>query len=111
MNDGADSGSTPSANYSAGISQVETLCAANGIELIYATIPSVPNQSNEAKNSYVRGTGKRYVDFAKAVGATANGTWYTGMLDEDNVHPTEAGAIALYHRAIADCPELTYPNP
>ena len=45
------------------------------------------------------------------VGAAANGTWYTGMLDEDNVHPTEAGAIALYHRAIADCPELTYPNP
>ena len=111
MNDGADSGSTPSANYSAGISQVETICAENGIELIYATIPSVPNQSNEAKNSYVRETGKRYVDFAKAVGAAANGTWYTGMLDEDNVHPTEAGAIALYHRAIADCPELTYPNP
>lgn len=111
MNDGADSGSTPSANYSAGISQVETLCAENGIELIYATIPSVPNQSNEAKNAYVRGTGKRYIDFAKAVGAAANGTWYTGMLDEDNVHPTEDGAIALYHRAIADCPELTFPNP
>ena len=111
MNDGADSGSTPSANYSAGISQVETLCAANGIELIYATIPSVPNQSNESKNSYVRGTGKRYIDFAAAVGAAANGTWYTGMLDEDTVHPTEAGAIALYHRAIADCPELTFTSP
>ena len=111
MNDGADSGDTPSANYSAGISQVETLCAANGIELIYATIPSVPNQSNEAKNSYVRSTGKRYIDFAKAVGASSSGVWYTGMLDEDNVHPTEAGAIALYHRAIADCPELTFQNP
>ena len=111
MNDGADSGDTPSANYSAGIAQVEALCAANGIELIYATIPSVPNQSNEAKNAYVRGTGKRFIDFAKAVGAAANGTWYTGMLDEDNVHPSEPGAIALYHRAIADCPELMYPNP
>ena len=111
MNDGADSGDTPSANYSSGISQVETLCAANGIELIYATIPSVPNQSNEAKNSYVRGTGKRYIDFAKAVGASSSGVWYTGMLDEDNVHPTESGAIALYHRAIADCPELTFSNP
>lgn len=111
MNDGADSGDTPSANYSAGISQVETLCAANGIELIYATIPSVPNQSNEAKNGYVRSTGKRYIDFAKAVGASSSGVWYTGMLDEDNVHPTEAGAIALYHRAIADCPELTFANP
>lgn len=111
MNDGADSGSTVSTNYATGIAQVEALCAANGIELIYATIPSVPNQSNEAKNGYVRSTGKRYIDFAKAVGAAANGTWYTGMLDEDNVHPTEAGAIALYHRAIADCPELTFANP
>ena len=111
MNDGADSGSTVSTNYASGISQVESLCAANGIELIYATIPSVPNHSNEAKNAYVRGTGKRYIDFAKAVGAAANGTWYTGMLDQDNVHPTEAGAIALYHRAIADCPELTFQNP
>lgn len=110
MNDGADSGSTVSTNYATGIAQVEALCAANGIELIYATIPSVPNQSNEAKNSYVRSTGKRYIDFAKAVGASSSGVWYTGMLDEDNVHPTEAGAIALYHRAIADCPELTFQN-
>ena len=96
---------------SAGIAQVEALCAANGIELIYGTIPSVPGQSNEKKNEYVRGTGKRYIDFAKAVGASSSGVWYTGMLDEDNVHPTEAGAIALYHRAIADCPELTFQNP
>ena len=108
MNDGADNGNTPSAKYSSGISQVESLCASNGIELIYATIPSVPNQNNEGKNTYVRGTGKRYIDFAKAVGASSSGVWYAGMLDTDNVHPTEAGAIALYHRAIADCPELTY---
>ena len=59
----------------------------------------------------------RIIDFerigkiAKAVGASSSGVWYAGMLDEDNVHPTEAGAIALYHRAIADCPELTFPNP
>lgn len=111
MNDGADSGSTPSASYAAGISQVETLCAEYGIELIRATIPSVPNQSNEGKNAYVRASGDRYIDFAKAVGASASGVWYTGMLSNDNVHPSEAGAIALYHRALADCPELTYTDP
>ena len=108
MNDGGDTGNTPSAKYSSGIAQVESICTANGIELIYATIPSIPNQSNEGKNTYVRKTGKRYIDFAKAVGASSSGVWYTGMLDVDNVHPTETGAIALYHRAIADCPELTY---
>lgn len=111
MNDGADSANAPSANYSTGIAQVETICAANGIELIYATIPSVPNQNNEKKNEYVRGTGKRFIDFAAAVGASASGVWYTGMLSNDNVHPTEAGAIALYHRAIADCPEMMFGNP
>lgn len=110
MNDGAD-GSSPSENWSSGIAQVEALCAANGIELIYATIPSVPSQSNEKKNAYVRETGGRYIDFAAAVGASASGVWYTGMLDQDGVHPTEAGAIALYNRALADCPELTYTNP
>ena len=83
MNDGADGSSAPSANYAAGIAQVEALCAANSIELIYGTIPSVPGQSNEQKNAYVRSTGKRYIDFAAAVGASANGVWYAGMLDDD----------------------------
>ena len=111
MNDGADSGTTPSANYKNGITQVETLCETYGIELIRATIPTVPGQNNEGKNAYVRASGGRYIDFAAAVGASASGVWYTGMLSNDNVHPSEAGAIALYHRAIADCPELTFTNP
>lgn len=111
MNDGADSGTTPSAKYSSAISQVEYLCNIHNIELVYATIPSVPSQNNEGKNAYVRGKGTRYIDFAKAVGATSAGVWYTGMLSNDNVHPTELGAVALYYQAIADCPEMTYSNP
>lgn len=111
MNDGADSGTTPSANYAAGIGQVEALCAEYGVELIRATIPTVPGQNNEGKNAYVRASGDRYIDFAAAVGASSSGVWYTDMLSTDNVHPSETGAIALYHRAIADCPELTFSNP
>lgn len=111
MNDGADSGTTPSANYAAGIGQVEALCAEYGVELIRATIPTVPGQNNEGKNAYVRASGDRYIDFAAAVGASSSGVWYTDMLSTDNVHPSETGAIALYHRAIADCPELTFKNP
>lgn len=111
MNDGADSGSTPSANWTAGVTQAAALCKTYGVELIQATIPSVPNQSNEAKNAAVRSSGRRYIDFAQAVGASASGVWFDGMLSQDNVHPTELGAVALFHRAIADCPELTFPNP
>lgn len=111
MNDGADSSSAPSTNYSEGITQLEELCNQYGIDLILSTIPSVPGQSNEKKCEYVRNSGYRYIDFAEAVGAQADGTWYTDLLSTDNVHPTEAGAKALYHRAIADCPELMFPNP
>lgn len=111
MNDRADSGDTPSALWTNGIIQVEELCEKYGIELVMATIPSVPNQSNEAKNTYVRNSNRRYIDFADAVGAQSDGTWFTGMLSTDNVHPAEPGAKALYHRAILDCPELTFPNP
>jgi hypothetical protein len=111
MNDGKDNGDTPSELWTNVIIQVEELCEKYGIELVMATIPSVPNQSNEAKNTYVRNSGYRYIDFADAVGAQADGTWFTGMLSTDNVHPAEPGAKALYHRAILDCPELTFPNP
>lgn len=111
MNDGADSSDAPSTNYSEGITQLEELCNQYGIELVLTTIPSVPNHSNEKKNEYVRNSGYKYIDFAKAVGAQADGTWYTDMLSTDDVHPTEVGAKALYHRAIADCPELMFPNP
>ena len=83
----------------------------NDITLILSTIPTVPNINHEGKNKTVRNSGYRYVDFAKAVGAQSNGTWYTGMLSSDNVHPDVAGAKALYYQAIADVPEITYDNP
>ena len=112
MNDGSDTNSsTPSSAWTNGISQLISICTANNIDLILATIPTVPNINHEGKNNYVRSSGYRYIDFAKAVGADGTGTWYTGMLSSDNVHPTSTGAKALYHRAIADCPEITFTNP
>lgn len=112
MNDGTDSNpQTPSTTWLNGITQIIALCAANSITLILATIPSVPNINHEGKNNYVRTSGYRYIDFAKAVGASSNGTWYSGMLSSDNVHPTATGALALYYRAIADAPEITFTNP
>ena len=109
MNDGSDpDGSTTSRDWKPGIDAVLSLCKEYGITPIFATIPSVPTISHEAKNAWVRNSGYRYVDFAAAVGANASGVWYDGMLSSDGVHPTEIGAVTLFHRAIADCPELTY---
>lgn len=109
MNDGADTdSSTPNATWLAGIQDVITICKQNGIEPVLATIPTVPSILHEAKNDWVRNSGYRYVDFAKAVGADASGVWYADMLSQDNVHPTTLGAKALYHRVLCDLPDVTF---
>lgn len=110
MNDGADSGSAPDESWKECLDAMIALCTANGITPILATIPTVPSISNEKKNAYVKASNYQYVDFAAAVGAQSDGTWYTGMLYTDNVHPTEAGAKALYAQALTDCPQLCVKN-
>lgn len=83
-------------------------CTDNRIEPILATIPNTPERRHTFKNNYIRGSGYRYIDFAKAVNAeTYPSNWYTGMLHSDNTHPSEQGAIALAIRALTDFPELT----
>lgn len=112
MNDLGDTDeNTPSTLWINGINNLLSVCEVNDIIPILATIPTVPNISHIGKCKWVRDSGYRYIDFAKAVGAQSDGTWYTGMLSTDNVHPLALGAKALYYQAIADCPELTFENP
>ena len=105
MNDGTDS-TTPSSYWKNAVDKLKSICDEVGIKLVLATIPTVPNISHEKKNEWVRNSGLQYIDFASAVGAQSDGTWYSGMLSSDNVHPTDAGAVALYYQAITDCPQL-----
>ena len=105
MND-ADNGSI-NADWKACVDEVIEYCNSHDIVPILATIPNTPNIDHTYKNAYVKASGCRYIDFAKAVNAENVGaTWYSGMLGSDNVHPTEEGAKALWLRAILDCPEL-----
>lgn len=106
MNDGSDSASAPSTSWVNARNNFISLCESNGIEPIFATVPTVPSVDNEQKNAWVKSSGYRYIDFAKAVGADGTGAWYSGMLSTDNVHPTEKGAIALFTQAISDFPEF-----
>ena len=106
MNDGSDSGTTPNATWLTKVQAVIELCEENKIIPIFATIPTVPSVNNEGKNKWVRESGYQYIDFARAVGASDQGVWFSGMLSEDNVHPTTAGAITLYHAALAGCPQF-----
>jgi hypothetical protein len=88
------------------IDNVKALCETLGIVPVFATIPTVPSQQKTGLSNYVRNLGCRYIDFANAVGAQSNGTWKTGMLSEDEVHPSTLGAEALASRAFADFPEI-----
>lgn len=105
MNDQSVSSTNP--GWEETLVKVKNLCHCYGIELVLATIPNVPTRDNSSKNEAVKASGYRYIDFASAVGGVSAGSsWYEGMLSSDGVHPTAKGAIALYHQAIADCPEL-----
>ena len=117
MNDGTDSSSSPSANWISGRDAFLSYCEDAGIIPVFGTIPTVPGNNppttflnHEQKNAWIRSSGYRYIDFAKAVGATAEGTWYSGMLSGDGTHPTETGAKALFARALLDLPEIMVDN-
>lgn len=105
MND-ADSSSAINATYKTVLDAVIAKCEQKGITPILATIPNTPTANHTYKNAYVKSLGYRYVDFAAAVGASeAGATWWSGMLSNDNTHPTALGAKALYARFAADVPE------
>lgn len=106
MNDGSDENSDPSTKWATAQASLRALCEEKGITLILATIPTVPTINHEYKNANVRASGYRYIDFARAVGASSSGVWYDSMLSQDGVHPSDAGAKALFGRAVLDVPEL-----
>lgn len=106
MND-PDKNGEPNASWLACVEELKTICKDNAIELIFSTIPLVTAVDNTHKNAYVRESGYRYIDFATAVGAAEDTTWYDNMLADDGVHPDIEGAVALYQQVLTDVPEIT----
>lgn len=107
MND-PDGSSAVNTAWKSSVEEVMSICEEKGIELILATTPNVPSSAtkNTLKNAYVSESGYRYIDFAKAVSANGDSTWYDNMLMDDGVHPKKEGAKALYAAAVATVPEL-----
>lgn len=125
MNDLDVNEATPSKNWLNSVNEFLSICKENNIIPILATIPSVVGGYSEdsgigdkrihkAKNDWVRSSGYRYVDFAKAVGANdVTGYWFNNGESDDmlesgsmRVHPTKYGGVALYHQLITDFPEI-----
>ena len=98
MNDGSDA-STISPNWLTAIKEVEAICTTKNITLILATIPNVATVNNTFKNNYIRESGYRYIDFAKAVEGAA---WVSA----DGIHPNETGATILANQVFIDFPEI-----
>lgn len=87
--------------------EVKQYCEENGVVMIGVTIPNTPTMTNTDKNAYVENHANRIWDAADSVGASeASSAWYTGCLDEDNVHPTSKGAKVLAGSLITAVPEL-----
>ena len=107
MNDGSDTDiNTPSSAWSSNRDKIIALSEQYGFEIVFATIPTVPNINHEAKNKWIRESGYRYIDMAAALGADGTGAWTDGYLHADNVHPTVEGSVAIYHCVIANLPEF-----
>ncbi len=106
--------------YTAATAQFLKLCVEKGITPILTTAPSCPTVSHFAKNEWIKASGSRYIDLAKAVGAdrynaelingtdnTSGAAWYEDLLSEDGIHATEKGTALFYAQVLFDFPEIT----
>ena len=94
-------------SYLSSVREFLGICEEKGVTPVLSTVPCTPTVNNFFKNEWVRGSGYRYIDFARAVGGEEIGSeWFDGMLYTDRVHPAELGAKALYGQFIADFPEI-----
>jgi len=95
MND-SDSETDISGEWLTSVDEFLRICDSLCIEPILVTVPSVPERNQAFKTEWVRRSGRRYVDWAQAVQLVGTRDWKEGLLSPDNLHPTEAGAQALW---------------
>lgn len=107
MNGAADTNASTVSDYQKlWLMRFLRICKQNGITPVICTIPTVPSLQHNAYDAYVKTLGYRIIDLADAVGAQSDGTWYSGLLSGDGVHPSEEGAKVLAQRVILDFPEI-----
>lgn len=105
MND-ADSSNAVNASWLTGLENLKQLSKTFGFELVLYTVPTTPTVNNNFKNEIIRASGYRYIEADEAVRINSSGDWVEGALSSDNVHPTAVGAKIIYHRILADLPEI-----
>ena len=120
MNHAGDSSGQVNPDWMAATTELISICSANSIELVFTTIPSLPNISLHTKtalNSWIKNSGYRYVDMAKAMGdddpsgncrgwGTDNALLNKKSNGNPDVHPTARGAKMIYRQVLVDFPEI-----
>ena len=121
MNAGGDVDGSINPNWMAATTELISICEEHGIELVFCTIPSLPNvdarHTKTALNNWVRNSGYRYVDVAKAMGdddpsgncrgwGTDNALLNKKSNGNPDVHPTARGAKMIYRQVLVDFPEI-----
>lgn len=102
-----DNSDTVNAEWHSIYQDLQKLCINNGIELVLATIPNVPNRIHTFKNTIIRNSGLMYIDIAECVGANElNSSWFSGLLSSDNVHPYPKGKEVIAEYICASLPKL-----
>lgn len=105
MND-PDTETEISASWLENIQKVKAICDENNITLIPATIPNVPTRNHSFKNTYVRENFSRYVDISEALGAETSTSWYSGLLPDGDIHPSDAGRVLIAQKVMCEVPEI-----
>lgn len=82
-------------------------CNKRGITPILVTIPNSAARTHIHKNEYIKSSGCRYIDFAKAMGAEeAGSSWTSGYTDDGGIHANVKGALVLVEQIKNDFPEI-----
>lgn len=105
MND-PDTETEISASWLENIKKVKAICDENNITLIPTTIPNVPTRNHSFKNAYVRENFSRYVDISESLGAETSTSWYSGLLPDGDIHPSDAGRVLIAQKVMCEVPEI-----
>lgn len=105
MND-PDTETEISVSWLENIKKVKAICDENNITLIPTTIPNVPTRNHSFKNTYVRENFSRYVDISESLGAETSTSWYSGLLPDGDIHPSDAGRVLIAQKVMSEVPEI-----
>ena len=121
MNHAGDENGQVNSAWMAATNSFLEICTQHNIVPVFTTIPSLPNiaaHTKTALNNWIRNSGYRYVDFAKAMGdddpsgncrgwGTDEALLASKANGDPDVHPTARGALELYRQALIDFPEIS----